>query len=132
MTPREILARTAWAEARGDGEAGMQAVISTILNRVAEPGWWGHDIPSVCTAHLQFSCWNTNDPNRRKLLAVTMSDPQYSAAFVLAGEAIAGTLPDNVKGATSYKVSTLPWPHAWGPVVKPVATVGHQDFYILT
>jgi spore germination cell wall hydrolase CwlJ-like protein len=57
-----VLARTLWAEARSQGGEGMHAVANVILNRAAQPDWWGKDIRSVCLAPYQFSCWNENDP----------------------------------------------------------------------
>lgn len=30
----DIMARTAWGEARGEGQSGMQAVLNVIMNRV--------------------------------------------------------------------------------------------------
>ena len=41
---RDILARTLWGEARGEGLAGQIAVACTIRNRVEDgraKSWWG-------------------------------------------------------------------------------------------
>lgn len=69
----DLLARTAWGEARGEGVSGMQAVINVVQNRVARGGWWGATIEDVVLKPWQFSAWNANDPNRAKLLAVDAS-----------------------------------------------------------
>ncbi len=67
-----ILAKTLYGEARGEGLSGLEAVANTIINRVntakAKGGrfWWGNDIISVCQKPYQFSCWNKKDPNRKK------------------------------------------------------------------
>src|SRR5690349_15270839 len=76
----DVLARTLWGEARGEGETGMQAVASVVLNRVAlaqERGkyWWGNNIIQVCQKPYQFSCWNRSDPNFRQLQEVDSDDP---------------------------------------------------------
>lgn len=63
---RDILARTLWGEARGEGLAGQIAVAWTIRNRVNDgkaKSWWGEGYAGVCQAPYQFSCWNKNDPN---------------------------------------------------------------------
>ena len=48
MSDLDTLARTLWAEARGEGVAGMEAVAAVIMNRVNadlgnddKPDWWG-------------------------------------------------------------------------------------------
>ncbi|AZD06253.1 Cell wall hydrolase [Pseudomonas chlororaphis] len=63
---RDLLARTLWGEARGEGLAGQIAVAWTIRNRVNDgkaKSWWGEGYAGVCQAPYQFSCWNKNDPN---------------------------------------------------------------------
>ena len=108
-----MLARTLWGEARGCGAVGMRHVASVILNRVRHPRWWGHDIPSVCQAPYQFSCWLRSDPNRAKLLAVTDADPMFRVALTVGAVAIAGTLEDETDGADSYYAMSMPAPPSW-------------------
>ena len=133
----DVLARTLWGEARGEGEAGMIAVACVVLNRVRESQkiggrhWWGGDIVSVCRARAQFSCWNPGDPNRAKLLAVDLSDPELRLARKVAEDAVAGRLADSTFGATSYKVAALPWPYSWGHFRTPLVTIGRHAFYNL-
>jgi len=100
--PIEVAARTAWGEARGEGVAGMQAVLNTIGNRAASPGWWGDGIAGVCLEVGQYSCWNDGDPNREKILDVDVDDKVFAAAMVLAGKLAAGALGDLTGGADSY------------------------------
>ena len=52
-----------YGEARGELYPGKVAVARVIRNRVAK-GWWGHDVPSVVLAPLQFSMFNPSDANR--------------------------------------------------------------------
>ena len=64
----DVLARTIWGEARGEGKEGMEAVASVILNRTEiakrlDGYWWGNTIIQVCQKPYQFSCWNKLDPN---------------------------------------------------------------------
>lgn len=126
--PQDVLARTIWGEARGGGVPGMTAVAAVVLNRVADPGWWGDDILSVCAAREQFSCWNEDDPNRAKALAVTDADPQFAEALSIAAMAVDGTLIDPTHGADSYYAlgTTVP---AWATSDDYRCTIGTQAFY---
>lgn len=142
----DTLARTLYGEARGEGIAGMTAVADVVINRrtIAQryeanhsgrPEWWGDNVVAICTHPAQFSCWNANDPNRAKLLAVTMDDPQFVEAVALASQAVNGRLADTTNGADSYEHTTLGWPAAWGPNLPPknipTAVIGRQTFYRL-
>jgi N-acetylmuramoyl-L-alanine amidase len=127
--PADTLARTIWGEARGEGVTGMGAVAAVIVNRARHPRWWGHDIANVCRTPLQFDCWNTGDPNRPKLEAVTAADPQFSVAQHIAAEAVHGTLADPTGGATSYYDNSLTTPPYWARGRQPCATIGRLIFF---
>lgn len=76
---------------------------SVILNRVAFAKrrgryWWGNDVKSVCLKPAQFSCWNANDPNRKKLLALSPRDPAYRLCKRIAKRALAGNFPTKQTG----------------------------------
>jgi N-acetylmuramoyl-L-alanine amidase len=119
--------RTLWAEARGLGVSGMQAVMNVIMNRAARPGWWSrarnpeiqdHTVQAVCRCPAQFSCWLPDDPNLAKLLAVDDADAAFAATRELVEAALVGTLEDLTQGATYYHTITRPrfsksWPPAW-------------------
>ncbi len=126
----DVLARTIWGEARGEGTAGMQAVANVIMNRAANPGWWGTDIQSVCLAPWQFSCWNPTDPNLIQLTGVDASDPQFAVALQLAQAAVAGQLPDITGGATSYYNPSLVQP-SWASSMTVTAQIGSQVFGVV-
>lgn len=128
--PADILARTLWGEARGEGTGGMYAVACVVLNRAARPGWWGNSIASVCQAPAQFSCWNASDPNRAKLLAVTAADPQFAAAQKIAAAATQGTLLDITEGADHYYAAAIPAP-AWAKGRTPTIQIGRHLFYAI-
>ncbi|OUJ03208.1 cell wall hydrolase [Acetobacter cibinongensis] len=128
--PVQVAARTAWGEARGEGSRGMQAVLNVVGNRAAHPGWWGHDIAGVCQKYAQFSCWNSSDPNRIKLLTVKESDPQLREALVLAGCLVADHLPDLTGGADHYYDQRGTTPN-WAKGVFYRCTIGHHAFYRL-
>ena len=133
--PIDILARTLWGEARGEGYKGMHAVCNVVLNRSAyalsrkKGFWWGSDIVSVCLKPWQFSCWNKNDPNRQKLVNVTAYDRSFELALSIAKRAINGELDDITLGADHYHLKTLsPF---WTKDETPVCTIGNHIFYAL-
>lgn len=126
----DIAARTAWGEARGEGVTGMQAILNVIANRASHPGWWGHDVASVCTMPWQFSCRNEGDPNLPKLKAVTDEDPLFRSATTLASRMVAGALPDITEGADSYYAIGSPKPR-WAANRTPLKVIGHHAFYRL-
>lgn len=104
----DIIARTIWAEARGEGYAGMQAVANVIVNRLrvsqrtAARDWWGETIQEICLAPGQFSAWTVGDPNREKAMMVTPADLQFRTAQEIGVKAVAGILPDITGGARNY------------------------------
>lgn len=133
----DVLARTIWGEARGEGQAGMQAVASVILNRVnfaraqsSGDYWWGNNVVRVCQKPLQFSCWNSNDPNSAKLQSVTNTDAAFALALRIAAWAASGNLPDTTAGATHYHALNVA--PKWAIGETPTAIIGRHVFYRLT
>lgn len=126
----DVLARTLWGEARGEGSAGMQAVANVVINRAGKGGWWGDDVVGVCQKPYQFSCWNKDDPNYRKLLSVDETDLHFATAQRIARRAVYGVLPDITGGADHYHAAGI-YP-VWSKGEKPVAVIGNHIFYKLT
>ena len=55
----DILARTIWGEARGEGKGGMEAVALVVLNRLDVSNqkggyWWGNTLLDICRKPYQF------------------------------------------------------------------------------
>ncbi len=125
----DVLARTLWGEARGEGSAGMQAVANVVMNRVACGGWWGDTVIAVCQKPYQFSCWNKGDPNYHKVLNVDADDLYFATALRVARRAVFGTLADITNGADHYHAAGIS-PY-WARGEKPVAVIGHHIFYRL-
>lgn len=124
----DVAARTAWGECRSGGSNGMIAVLWVIKNRVNHPGWWGHDVFSVCKAKSQFDCWFPGDPNYAKLLAATPNDPSFALALKCANDVFNGDAQDPTGGATSYYAKTIPAPY-WAKGKKPLADIGNQLYF---
>ncbi|SOD92548.1 cell wall hydrolase [Caenispirillum bisanense] len=131
--PVEVLARTLWGEARGEPVRGQEAVAAVVLNRVARAQarggrwWWGASVTEVCLKPWQFSCWNANDPNRPRLLALTPQTRGFAGALRIARRAVAGNLADPTDGATHYHARGIHPPWAWRLV--PCAEIGRHLFY---
>ena len=128
----DVLARTLWGEARGEGPQGMKAVAAVILNRVRradEKGsfWWGNNIIQVCQKPYQFSCWNRSDPNFKKLQAVDDTDLYFATALRIARRSVINQITDQTEGATHYHAAGIS-PY-WARNEKPTAVIGNHIFY---
>lgn len=129
----EILARTLWAEARGEGAGGMIAVGWSIRNRVndgKDKSWWGEGYSGVCEAPWQYSCWNKNDPN---YLCISGAKPiplgELTAARLAATTVIGSAGPDPTGGATHYYATSMPKPPAWASAATETLKLGHHIFF---
>ena len=134
----DVLARTIWGEARGEGRAGQIAVGWSIRNRVemdlhsdGKPDWWGEGYDGVCRAPWQFSCWNRKDPNSAYLRGdKVIQAAQLQRCREVAMAVIAGSEPDPTGGATHYynpkAVSKTP---AWAPVSTFTVKIGAHLFF---
>jgi len=82
----DIVAMTILGEARGEGKAGMYAVACVIAQRSIEWKRNGKAITpkQVCLRDWQFSCWNKNDPNRKKLPTLLKTHRHAAYAKMLA------------------------------------------------
>lgn len=128
----EILAKTLYGEARGEGLSGIEAVANVIMNRVRHAQkykgfWWGKTVKEVCLKPFQFSCWNTNDPNCDLLKKDLSQDSVFDICRRVAVRAINGLLKDNTKGATHYH--TLNVNPSWASKLTPCAQIGQHLFY---
>ena len=134
----DVLARTIWAEARGEGVAGQVAVGRCIRNRVeadlghdGKPDWWGEGYVGVCQAPWQFSCWNKNDPNRPYLTgAKAIPETEYARAREAAVAAMTSKEPDPTGGATHYYSTTMASPPKWtGHPARRTTKIGRHIFF---
>ena len=114
----EVVARTVWAEARGEDRLGREAVAAVIANRAKLAARYrtkhGHNHPlfgdgslvAACQAHwrdvYQFTCWSPRDPNYAKMLAITAANPVYAESLEIAVAAAHGRLDDPTAAATHY------------------------------
>lgn len=133
----EVLARTLWGEARGEGSVGLVAVGWTIRNRVemdlhndGKPDWWGEGYEGVCKAPWQFSCWNKGDANYPYLSG---AKPIPAGQFMQCREAaltvLEGRTADPTGGATHYYSTSMAQAPAWSAKARRTCKIGRHIFF---
>ena len=131
----DVATRTVWGEARGEGEAGRRAVAWVIRNRseidLWEDGkadWWGETLSEVCLKKWQFSCWNSKDPNAKKIKKLSMKDEEYKKILLVVVEVLLSPVTyDPTFGACHYHLKGL---HPdWIKSGQWVANIGNHVFY---
>ena len=137
-TDLDIMARTIWAEARGEPYAGRVAVAWVIRNRV-EDARWPNTVHAVCLQKWQFECWNGEtvgaqhqDKNYFAMKNATLATPGFLSAIGVAAGVLAGDLSpvlsgDAVRGANHHYNPAVSDP-SWARGVTPVATIGKHVF----
>ncbi len=125
----DLMARTVWGEARGEGTQGMLAVAWVIWNRASQPKWWGRNIEEVCLKPYQFSCWNKDDPNKEKLEKITLDDLGFARAYYASLAVLLGELPDITRGSTHYFNPRAATPK-WAEGKQAQARIGKHLFYL--
>lgn len=128
----DILARTLYGEARGEGLIGLEAVACVILNRVnlsKEKGisWWGRNVSEVCLKPFQFSCWNAGNSQLEKILNLSEEDAVFRLCLRIAKKATTGFLPDITHGATHYHAKSVS--PVWARKLAPVFDYRNHLFY---
>ena len=131
----DVLAKTVWGEARGEPFLGRYAVACVVLNLVAfrprgRAFWWGGSIRAVCLKPWQFSCWNKNDPNSRKIARLSLQTLVDSMCLQEAVNAITKNASlDPTEGATHYHSIAIDKPGSWGEKIEYRTQVGSHVFY---
>jgi N-acetylmuramoyl-L-alanine amidase len=123
----DVLARTLWGEARGEGRTGIDAVAAVVVNRLRRPRRFGATIEEICRKPFQFSCWNENDPNLPKLLAVGPDNRELAVCLEVAKAAVEGRLADPTGGADHYHHRSVQ--PAWSAGRTPSAIIGNHLFF---
>jgi hypothetical protein len=120
----DCLSEGIYWEARGEGDAGMQAVAQVILNRVRHPAF----PKSVCgvvyqgadqgACQFSFAC----EPSRQK-----PSDAVWIRARAIAGRALAGHVMAEVGNATHFHATRVA--PDWRDSLLKVVQIGSHIFY---
>jgi len=129
----DILARTLYGEARGEypqsGPAGLIAVANVIVNRFKKGGF-GQTITEICLKPRQFSCWNTNDPNRPLLQQESLErDSLFKICQKVAQKVTKGIWPDLTRESDHYHATSCR--PSWARAEKVKLRLGRHVFYKL-
>jgi hypothetical protein len=155
----EVLARTVWAEARGESLAGQIAVAFTAVHRARIARGWREQrgtphphfgdgtVASACLAPEQYSCWNGVTDFRRADLADRLEQPEFQTALYVALAVLQRLVSDVLPDSTHYFspsrqaaegarepvwVTGRTGGRADQPAIKParfIASVGNHLFY---
>lgn len=128
---KDTLARTLYGEARGEiakyGIVPLIAIANVILNRYKKH--FAKTINDVCMAPYQFSCWNKNDPNFPKIIAVTPQDAIFRKCIAIAENVLSGKYPDITDDCDHYHACyAKPY---WAAYIQPKRIFGSHYFYKL-
>lgn len=121
----DIAARTVWGEARGESFAGKLAVAHVICNR-AVTNYMGDTLAAVCKKPKQFSCWNSDDPNREKMESLGKDDPAYQDCLTAVSLALVSD-EDPVDGARHYYSKAINAPY-WAADATRTFNIGNHIF----
>jgi N-acetylmuramoyl-L-alanine amidase len=100
---RDYLIRTIAFEASDETEVGKVAVAYVVLNR-KKSGRWGDNIKAVVTHPDQFEPWMTR---RKDIESLSLNDPRYQSAAIVADAVLSGQTPDPTAGATHFLNPTI-------------------------
>ncbi len=117
---------TIWQEARGESFQGKIAVGEVILNRIKLGVFSDGTVAGTVLAPLQFSGWNTKDPNRIPSMRLDDFDPKVRECKDAWAAALSGS--SLTYGATHYFNPSVVLP-LWSADMKKTTSVGSHDFY---
>lgn len=129
ITDTFYLAFVAWREARGESDEAKLGVMWTVLNRAANPKWWGDSISTVVTKPWQYS--SLTDVRDRQLTKwPTEKDDSWATCLALAIECLAEHTEDPTGGATHYFDDSIAPPY-WAKPEAHTVKLGRLNFYKL-
>jgi len=129
-----LISDAAWAaltirgEAESEAFEGKVAVGEVILRRTKLKYSSDGTVPGTVLHELQFSCWNTMDPNRLRIAKSDTMDPMVQECLDAWSEAVRGS--SYAKGALLYYNPALADP-LWLPSTIAVAKIGKHIFCAL-
>lgn len=131
MDAATLLAKTAWAEARGESDINSPlGVIFSILNR-QKGHKAGKTLWSIVTEPNQYSAWNDNDPNRKEISSFGPNHPEFQRYYDMADGALKGSIPDPTNGSEWYITAALQMkqPPKWTKALEQAAQLGNHVFF---
>ncbi|XP_021965945.1 spore cortex-lytic enzyme [Folsomia candida] len=123
LSERDVLAKTIYAEARGEPDEGQRAVGHVIRNRAEKNrDYWGGSTIGVCVKHQQFECWNGRSD-------IDIHEPQaYQKAQRIADEVLSSGDHDPSRGSTHYNNPDKEDPE-WARKIPKTVKIGNHQFY---
>jgi spore germination cell wall hydrolase CwlJ-like protein len=131
MDAATLLAKTAWAEARGESDINSPlGVIFSILNR-QKGHKAGKTLWSIVTEPKQYSAWNKDDPNRDEISSFGPDHPDFQRYYDLANRALTGQVADPTNGSEWYITANLQMkrPPGWTSALEEAARLGNHVFF---
>jgi spore germination cell wall hydrolase CwlJ-like protein len=126
----DVLARTLYGEARGEGIRGMQAIAWVVVNRMRRSGdRFPNTVVGVVKQKHQFTCWSPNDPNAKLCAAVDERDDSYVQALYAASSVLAGEVADPTGSADHYFVAAMKNRPDWAEKMDFKGRIGAHVFY---
>jgi N-acetylmuramoyl-L-alanine amidase len=117
----DIMTRTLFGEAKANDSQDATAIAHVIRNRYEyQRKAWGLTIAEVCLKPKQFSCWNTNDPNRERIKGATAANSWFAQCYAIVKNVLDGLVPDPTSRSTHYHT----------PAVAPQWSRGKHPIYI--
>ena len=127
-----LLACLLWGEARGETPEAQYAVGCVVRNRVLAGRYGGNTWKGVILRPKQFSCFNPQDINRKKLLDPLEWDKPavWERCYAVARSILDGEALDTTKRSTHYHDKTLDLrPPFWAKVFKATVSIGDLRFF---
>lgn len=124
---RELFIRTLIGEGGSQGEQGMAAIASVIMNRLAKGNYGGSSLDGVIRSPKQFSMWNPGDPAGPMAMNTPVDSAVYKRAAAIVDLAMSGKLADPTNGADHYYNPNDASP-AWGPGMTNQNKIGSHLF----
>ncbi|GHU12712.1 hypothetical protein FACS189449_06880 [Alphaproteobacteria bacterium] len=127
----DTLSRTIYGEARGEfykyGVLSFIAVANVVVNRKNKK--FAETIHDVCKAPYQFSCWNKNDPNHKKITEQIGNCAIFRKCIEVAKNVLVERWPDITDGCDHYHQKCIK-PY-WAAYMQPKRILGSHYFYEL-
>jgi len=143
LPTEQILAITAYGEARSEGGEGMMAVLNVIKNRTKDLNRFadseilsltGSPYHAVILKPYQFSMYNPGTYSREiaedlanNFYVKLLSDNELQIAYKLSVMLLTGDLVDNTGGADHYHSVTVK--PSWSSEFQKTAQIGNHIFY---
>jgi len=129
-----LLARMLFGEARNCSDEEMIDIAYTAINRTKDGKKWnGETLREVILKPWQYSCFNSNDVNRKKLMNPEKYDSKsWERCLKIAHEVLTGKYGEKNRGATHYFAKNIRKPK-WADSPKmtdiPEPEYYKHDFY---